>query len=325
MADENKNSPLNILTGTWRGTGKIVHKGLAYREELSFDRSMFPGKPILTVTQKTYGFDGGRSDPLHSETGFLRTLPPVCTTAPVNPSSPSTSSGGLVATTVRDPAVLASGSTQLPSQASSSTSINSLMSVPSHMSLTSQGGAQPTTTKLNFNDLQPLAVRQGSASPWHLVKNYTFLYSSIRSTSSFSNTDNPIDTHYIRAETNAEHTYVEWCMAYPFGMASVESGWITQLNSEGGHGLLIDTWCEANPKPAQVVDQSSGGSDREAPAATPVAGMIHAFTAKSPKTTAFRRIIRIVDRKTMQYEFYLKTSGAREPALHLIAELKKVQ
>ena len=63
--------PLEFLLGTWVGEGEGVYPTIepfAYTEQVTFTPG--PGKPFLAYTQKTWR--GGTSEPLHSESGYLR-------------------------------------------------------------------------------------------------------------------------------------------------------------------------------------------------------------------------------------------------------------
>ncbi|KAJ1986157.1 hypothetical protein H4R33_003518 [Dimargaris cristalligena] len=318
------------LVGTWRGQGKIVHRDIEYREELVIDGLMFPDKPILAFSQRTFRLDTGA--PLHSEAGFIRNppTPPLQTlaTAPQSRVGGFGGSGG-------------SGSAMFPKP------------LPTAAALSHQ-------PPLKFHDLLPPAVRHGSRSPWNLVRNYTYLYSSPSATPA---DENPIDTHYIRTEFNPVHAYTEMAMAYPFGMGAVEVGWTTDLQSEGNRSLLVDTWAvhpsSFEPVPASSTAGGAGGGGVASLSTTSLASLPnngrnsscaslssdyfashqqrqkemdlspmysaigHSATAKKPVTTAFRRVMRLLNDNTLQYEFYLQTSATQELILHLYAELHK--
>ena len=64
---------VRFLIGTWRGTGAGRYptiEAFEYDEEISFVPG--PGKPFLAYSQRTWR--AGTSEPLHSESGFLRAV-----------------------------------------------------------------------------------------------------------------------------------------------------------------------------------------------------------------------------------------------------------
>lgn len=67
--------PLAFLLGRWQGEGRGEYPTItsfAYAEELVFDHG---GKPFLSFTMRSRHAEDGR--PLHTETGYWRTLPPA--------------------------------------------------------------------------------------------------------------------------------------------------------------------------------------------------------------------------------------------------------
>ncbi|KAJ1975107.1 hypothetical protein H4R35_003303 [Dimargaris xerosporica] len=258
--------PLAPLVGRWKGKGMILPGDTEYHEELMFDHTSFPQKPILSVTQRTFRVADGQ--PLHAESGFIRAPP------------------------------------------------------------TNRQG-EALTQPIAFDKLQPPPVRPFVDSPWNLAKNYTYLYRGPELDDNDMSTENQIDTHYIRTETNPEHQYAEWIMAYPFGMTSVEAGWATPLQSEGGadSAVLLDTWVYSSltsAAEAEAASMTGKGSDGQT-IVKPFTALGHSATTKPPATTGFRRILRVTGGNTLHYEFYMQNAKDKGLYLHLYAELTKVE
>ncbi|KAJ1968090.1 hypothetical protein IWQ62_001455 [Dispira parvispora] len=272
--------PLAPLVGTWRGTGTIIHRNVAYIEELVIDPSFFQDKPIMAITQKTYYEDTG--NPMHTETGYIRApvLQMESDKSPVKAEHEQESS----TTTHRD------DSRRTSSARSSTTNLQSL----AH-----------SVEPVKLEHWLPPSVQMSAYTRWNLARNYVHLYN-------LPENENQTDTHYVRTSVNPDHYYTEMTMAYPFGIATVEAGWVTPLHSEGHHTLLWDTWCYPSE------------SDTKAEQPWVVTGIARSATAKKPRTSAFRRILRISQGNTLHYEFYLQTDATSDLILHLQAELRRV-
>ncbi|KAJ1649203.1 hypothetical protein IWQ61_009635 [Dispira simplex] len=214
--------PLAPLVGTWRGTGTIIHRNIAYLEELVIDPSFFQGKPIMSITQKTYHEDTGK--PMHTEMGYIRV--PVLQFEGGKSPLKAEHEGEFNTTKHReDPR-------HTGSARSSSTNLQRL----AH-----------SVEPIRLEHWLPPSVQMSAYTRWNVARNYTYLYH-------LPENENQTDTHYVRTSVNPDHYYTEMAMAYPFGIATVEAGWTTPLHSEGQHTLLLDTWCyppESNTKAEQ--------------------------------------------------------------------------